>query len=111
MVARIDTDRPPMDVLDRLLEIERRAGRIRRRRNDPRTLDLDLLLLGTARLDDPRLVLPHPRMWSRRFVLAPLAELAPALENPATGLTVRETLKEIGERPWVRLAVPATRPV
>ncbi len=111
MVVRVQTDRKPIEVLDSLLAIERGAGRVRGRRNEPRTLDLDLLLLGDVRLDDPRLVLPHPRMWDRRFVLAPLAELAPALRNPKTGLTVRETLQTIGERPWVRLAAPATTPL
>ncbi|MDX1387863.1 MAG: 2-amino-4-hydroxy-6-hydroxymethyldihydropteridine diphosphokinase [Acidobacteriota bacterium] len=111
MVVRVQTDREPIEILERLLEIERREDRVRGRRNAPRTLDLDLLLLGDVELDDPRLVLPHPRMWERAFVLAPLAELAPVLRNPNTGLTVRETLQKIGERPWVRLAAPATPPL
>jgi 2-amino-4-hydroxy-6-hydroxymethyldihydropteridine diphosphokinase len=93
MVARISTDRPPLEVLDRLLEIEREAGRVREARNEPRILDLDLLLLGSLEVRTGRLTLPHPRMWERRFVLAPLAEIDPDLRNPASGRTVSEELE------------------
>ena len=101
----------PLTVLERLLEIERVAGRVRGRRNEPRVLDLDLLLLGDLQVHDSRLVVPHPRMWTRRFVLAPLEELAPDLRNPATLMTVRETLQDRDERPWARLAAPVSGPV
>jgi len=75
------------------LEIERRVGRVRSAaRNEPRELDLDLLILGDTRIDDARLTLPHPRMWERRFVLCPLAEIAPELRDPVTGRTVGEIL-------------------
>ena len=90
LVVRVETDRDPLEVLDLLLEVEREVGRIRGGRNAPRVLDLDLLLLGELRVDRPELRLPHPRMWERRFVLAPLAEIAPELCNPATGRTVTE---------------------
>ena len=59
--------------------IEQRFGRERPYANAPRTLDLDLLLYGSARIDSPRLTVPHPRMWARAFVLVPLADVAPAL--------------------------------
>jgi 2-amino-4-hydroxy-6-hydroxymethyldihydropteridine diphosphokinase len=60
-----------------------------------RTLDLDLLMLGDLELDDDRLQLPHPRMWERSFVLAPLNEIAPSLRNPRTGRTVNQELARI----------------
>ena len=64
-------------LLDHLQQIEQVAGRVRPYRNAPRTLDLDLLLYGSARIDSERLTLPHPRMGQRAFVLVPLAEIAP----------------------------------
>jgi 2-amino-4-hydroxy-6-hydroxymethyldihydropteridine diphosphokinase len=78
-VAELRTRMQPPVLLDALLQIEERFGRERPYRNAPRTLDLDLLLYGDRRLDTPRLVLPHPRMHERAFVLAPLAEIAPGL--------------------------------
>jgi 2-amino-4-hydroxy-6-hydroxymethyldihydropteridine diphosphokinase len=98
MVVRIRTSRSPIEVLEALLEIERRVGRTRSGvRNAPRVLDLDLLTLGDARVESTRLTLPHPRMWERRFVLAPLAEIAPGLRDPATGRTVQESLERLGD--------------
>ena len=76
-VVILDTLRGPRPLLAALLEIEAGAGRIRRERWGPRTLDLDVLLYGDAALDLPGLVVPHPRMHQRRFVLAPLAEVWP----------------------------------
>ncbi len=67
------------ELLDALQAIETDAGRLRPYRHAPRTLDLDLLLYGSARVASPRLTVPHPRMWQRAFVLLPLAELAPEL--------------------------------
>lgn len=81
-VARIDTDLTPLALLDALQAIENRHGRTRPHRNAPRTLDLDLLLYDALRMESPRLTLPHPRMHSRAFVLAPLGELAPGLQLP-----------------------------
>lgn len=102
MVARLRTRRSPIEVLDILLEVERRAGRLRTVPNAPRELDLDLLMMGDLRYEGPRLELPHPRMWQRRFVLAPLGELAPNLRNPVTNRTVSETCRSLGSRPAVR---------
>lgn len=76
-VARLDTGLNAPQLLDALRALEQDAGRQRPWRNAPRTLDLDLLLYGDARIDSPRLTLPHPRLAQRAFVLRPLAELAP----------------------------------
>ena len=83
-VAQVDSSLTAPDLLDALLALEQAAGRERPWRNAPRTLDLDLLLYGSGRIDSPRLVVPHPRMWQRRFVLQPLADLAPHLVPPGT---------------------------
>jgi 2-amino-4-hydroxy-6-hydroxymethyldihydropteridine diphosphokinase len=85
--AELDTELPPREILTRLLEIERRLGRVRGDgpRFGPRTIDLDLLLVDGVVLDEPGLRLPHPRLQERRFVLEPLAELDPALEIPGRG--------------------------
>ncbi len=96
----------PVQLLERLLAIELRLGRTRTIPGAPRTLDLDLLLVGEHVVEDPRLALPHPRMWSRRFVLAPLAEIAPTARNPRTGRTVTEELARLGDTAVVRRIGP-----
>ena len=84
--ARLDTGLPPLELLDALLGIERAAGRLREgERWGPRTLDLDLLHVDGVRSDDPRLILPHPRIAERSFVLLPLNDLAPDLDIPGQG--------------------------
>ena len=94
--AVLDTALAPLDLLDGLLAIERRAGRDRNRevRWGPRTLDLDLLLYGDVVLDSPRLSLPHPRLHERAFALLPLAEVAPEARIPGMG-TVRDALLRV----------------
>jgi 2-amino-4-hydroxy-6-hydroxymethyldihydropteridine diphosphokinase len=82
-VAELHTDATAPDLLRQLQAIEQAAGRERPYRNAPRTLDLDLLLYGSARIESPLLVVPHPRMRERAFVLLPLRELAPALVTDA----------------------------
>lgn len=82
-VAELHTGAAAPDLLRQLQAIERAAGRERPYRNAPRTLDLDLLLYGSARIDSALLVVPHPRMRERAFVLVPLRELAPALVSDA----------------------------
>ncbi|GAA4400888.1 2-amino-4-hydroxy-6-hydroxymethyldihydropteridine diphosphokinase [Quisquiliibacterium transsilvanicum] len=81
-VARVDTTLPPEALLDALQAIEQAHGRQRSHRNAPRTLDLDLLAWGDTISAGPRLILPHPRMHTRAFVLVPLSELAPRLRLP-----------------------------
>jgi 2-amino-4-hydroxy-6-hydroxymethyldihydropteridine diphosphokinase len=90
-----ETTRSAREVLTALLDIERERGRTRPFVNAPRTLDLDLILFGDAVIDEPGLVVPHPRFRERRFVLEPLAEISPELVDPVTGLTVRELLKRL----------------
>lgn len=98
----VDTKMPPQRVMACLQRIELAAGRRRSRRNAPRTLDLDLLIQEPYRIRAERLEVPHPRMWGRRFVLAPLAEIAPGLRDPATGHGIREVLDRLPRRPAVR---------
>ena len=90
----LETVLEPEVLLEKLLAIEQRFGRDRRQspRNGPRTLDLDLLLFGACILDQPRLRVPHPALAHRRFVLAPLAEIAPALRHPELHQTISELL-------------------
>ena len=84
--AALDTTLGARELLDRLLAVEQRFGRVRvPDEHGPRTLDLDLLLYGDEVIDEPELHVPHPRLHERRFVLEPLAELAPSLLVPGRG--------------------------
>ena len=83
------------DLLQALLDIEREFGRERPYRGAPRTLDLDLVLLGDEVIDEPGLQVPHPRFRSRFFVLGPLSEVAADLRDPVTGLRVGELLRDL----------------
>jgi 2-amino-4-hydroxy-6-hydroxymethyldihydropteridine diphosphokinase len=84
--VELETTLEPRELLDQLLRIERELGRTREGpRFGPRTIDLDLLVYGDARLDEQGLTIPHPRLHERRFALEPLAELAPELEIPGRG--------------------------
>lgn len=94
-VAIGDSDRPARDLLDTLLAIEQARGRERPYRYAPRTLDLDLILCGDEVVDEPGLVVPHPRFRERAFVLEPLAALAPDLRDPVTGLTMAALLERL----------------
>jgi 2-amino-4-hydroxy-6-hydroxymethyldihydropteridine diphosphokinase len=78
-VVELGTDLAPRDLLALARRLEAQAGRVRTERFGPRTLDVDVLLVGDMVVDDDDLVVPHPRMWERRFVLTPLADLAPEL--------------------------------
>jgi 2-amino-4-hydroxy-6-hydroxymethyldihydropteridine diphosphokinase len=91
-VAEVETALGPRRLLDHLLDVERRLGRERiGHRWGPRTIDLDLLLYGEEVIDEPGLVVPHPRLLEREFALRPLAELVPALKIPGSG-TVQDAL-------------------
>ena len=85
--AKIATTRPPRELLELLLSIERALGRVRGEgpRYGPRTIDLDLLVYGNETIDEPALVVPHPLLHERRFALGPLAELDPELVVPGRG--------------------------
>ena len=98
---------PPLELLALLLRIEHSLGRRRERQRAARTLDLDLLLYGDAQQETELLTLPHPRLHLRRFVLAPLAELAPGARHPALRRTYAELLAAVGDRSEVRLWKPS----
>jgi 2-amino-4-hydroxy-6-hydroxymethyldihydropteridine diphosphokinase len=89
-VVQADTALDAQGVLASCLEVERAVGRVRGLPNAPRTLDLDLLLYGALVLRTAQMSVPHPRMHERRFVLAPLLEIAPGVLHPVLGLTVAE---------------------
>lgn len=103
-VALVETEREPEFVLDWLLSVEERFGRVRGERNAARTLDLDLIDYDGLILDTPRLTLPHPRMHERRFVLAPLCDLAPGWRHPLLGSTATELLARLPAGQPVRRA-------
>ena len=90
-----ETSLPARQVLDSLLAIEREFGRERPYHGAPRTLDLDLVLLGDEIIDEPGLHVPHPRFRERFFVLGPLAEVASDLRDPVTGMSVAELLRQL----------------
>jgi 2-amino-4-hydroxy-6-hydroxymethyldihydropteridine diphosphokinase len=93
LVVRGRATLPPHDLLDRILGVEREMGRERTFRNAPRLIDIDLLAYGDLILDSPSLVLPHPGIPGRGFVLHPLAEVAPEWVHPALRQTARELLE------------------
>lgn len=81
-VAELGTDRSPRELLGLARRLEEEAGRVRTVHHGPRTLDVDVLLVDDLEVDEPDLTVPHPRLWERRFVVAPLADLAPDLVPP-----------------------------
>ncbi len=103
-VAALDTTLSPLELLRALQAIELAHGRERPYRNAPRTLDLDLLLHGDTVQADPVLTLPHPRAHERAFVLAPLAELAPALHLPGHAASLAGLLQGMADQAIERLA-------
>ena len=88
-------DIEPLGLFDRLMAIEREHGRARPFRGAPRTLDLDLIMMGDLVMRHQRLELPHPRFRERRFVLEPLVEVAPDFVDPVTGRTVADLLADL----------------
>ena len=94
-VVEAETTLYPMRLLLRIANVEREMGRKRSLKNGPRTIDIDILLFGTAVVDVPSLHIPHPRMHERRFVLQPLAELAPGLRHPVLNKTIAELLAAV----------------
>lgn len=106
--AGIDTALDPFAVLDVLQELEKRAGRTRTGVWQPRPLDLDLIFYGDRVINDARLQVPHPACWYRRFVLDPLAEIAPDALHPIKGLSVSGLRERLLPRP-LRFALAGGR--
>jgi 2-amino-4-hydroxy-6-hydroxymethyldihydropteridine diphosphokinase len=106
LAARVRTSLPPPALLARVKALEAAAGRTATFRDAPRSLDIDILLYGEERIDTPELVVPHPRMLERRFVLVPLAELDPELAHPVSGRTISAHLADLPEVEGVRRLFP-----
>lgn len=93
------SDAPARELLQALLAIEEEFGRTRPFPGAPRIIDLDLILAGDDEVHEPELEVPHPRFRERRFVLGPLAEIAPDFSDPVTGQTVESLLKQLDKEP------------
>ena len=98
MAATGETTLPPEALMAELLAVERRGGRERRSPKAARTIDLDVILYGDLTIATPAIKVPHPRFRTRRFVLEPLAAIAPDWVDPVTGRTVRQLLDDLNEK-------------
>jgi 2-amino-4-hydroxy-6-hydroxymethyldihydropteridine diphosphokinase len=98
LVVRVVTSLTPPELLDRIQAVQRAAGRARDTvRFGPRVLDLDILLYDELVCDEARVVIPHPRMALRRFVLMPMCDIDPGVRHPVTGKSAAQMLAELGE--------------
>jgi 2-amino-4-hydroxy-6-hydroxymethyldihydropteridine diphosphokinase len=107
-VIQIETELPPMKVLEQALKIEKQLGRERRLRWGARMIDIDILYYADLILEDTELQLPHPRLHERRFTLVPLTEIAPDFIHPVLKKTHRELLNECTDTSLVSVFVSPT---
>jgi 2-amino-4-hydroxy-6-hydroxymethyldihydropteridine diphosphokinase len=98
VVVEAATDLFPIQLLTRIQKIEVRLGRRRLRPKGPRTIDIDILLFGDSAIETDELLVPHPRLAERRFVLEPLAELTPERRHPVTRRSVKEMLAGVADQ-------------
>lgn len=103
--AAIESAEAPEQLMAAILQIEQQMGRKRIQRKGPRTIDIDILLCGGKVIETPALTLPHPAMHQRRFVLEPLAEIAPEVQHPVLKKTVQELLDALPAGQIVRRVV------
>ena len=99
VVVELETPLHPRELLGVCQRLEAAAGRVRTVRFGPRTLDVDILLIDDLEVDEPDLTVPHPRMYERRFVMAPLADLAPEVVPPTWQAQAGGTVKLVGTLP------------
>ncbi len=97
MVCQVSTRLIPGGLLTLIKAIESKLGRAPKTHNAPRFIDIDILFYGDQVLETPKLVIPHPQLAERAFVLVPMAEIAPDLVHPVSGKTIKELLAQLGE--------------
>lgn len=102
----LESDMEPAELLNQLLNIEKAMGRERVRKKGPRSIDIDIVLFGDAVVNTPELSIPHPAMAARRFVLQPVAEIAPNLLHPTLKKTIAELLSDLPHGKKVQKAKP-----
>lgn len=103
---KLDTEKMPRQLISAILALEQQMGRQRNQKKSPRTIDIDILLFGSSIIEIPALTVPHPRMHERRFVLEPLAEIAPDARHPVYKRTIRELRDALSAGQTVRKTEP-----
>jgi len=105
--VKLDTEKMPRQLISAILALEQSMGRQRKQQKGPRTIDIDILLFGSSVIDIPSLTVPHPHLHERRFVLEPLAEIAPDVRHPIFKRSVRELRDALPPGQTVRKLSPA----